>query len=64
MTKEDQELFDKMIIEDGRHRLLFEQWQSGEITEDAFHQGESVIMDEVMRKTNTLMCRHCNPLAS
>jgi len=62
MTRE--ELFDQMIMKDGRHRLLFDQWQDGKITEEAFEQGEAEIMDDVMKKMNVLTCRHCNQLVS
>lgn len=62
MTRE--ELFDQMIMEDGRHRLLFDQWQDGKITKEAFEQGEAEIMDDVMKKMNVLTCRNCHQLAS
>jgi hypothetical protein len=60
----EEELFNRMIIEDGRHYALFCEWQEAKITDAEFEQRESAIMEEVLKKMNTLMCRNCNPLES
>ena len=47
MAETLEQMFDRIIMEDGRHPVLFERMQRGEITEATFEAEESVIMDEV-----------------
>ncbi len=57
MDEIDETLFEKMVVDDGRHKKLFLSWKAGEISEEEFESRETQIMEQLVCKFRCSVCQ-------